>query len=60
MSDKSKFSQIETVESDGMIFASVLDLSIWLRDMGNDEEFTDAHREVFLFLVNQLTRLVVK
>lgn len=55
------FSEIETLRYEGQTFASVYDLAQWLKAMGDDEaSFTEVERKVFLFLINQLTRLVTK
>lgn len=61
MSTESPFSEIETVQFEGMTFASVYDLVIWLKSMGDDDSaFTDVERKAFLYVINQLTRLVTK
>lgn len=55
------FSEIETLQYEGITFASVYDLVVWLKAMGDDEaSFTEVERKVFLFLINQLSRLVTK
>jgi hypothetical protein len=59
MSDTT-FTQIETVEFEGMTFACVYDLVQWLKDMANDKAFEENRRETFVFVATQLTRLVTK
>lgn len=54
------FSEIETLQYEGQTFACVYDLAQWLKAMGDDSAFTDDDRKVFVFLVNQLARLVTK
>jgi hypothetical protein len=54
------FTQVETVEFEGMTWALVYDLVQWLKEMAGDEAFEESHRETFVFVATQLTRLVTK
>lgn len=59
-SDKKTFTQVETIQVEGMTWACVYDLVQWLKEMATEGEFEDSHRETFVFVATQLTRLVTK
>lgn len=53
------FTEIETLQFEGMTFASVYDLVMWLRDLGAKYD-SEENKRLLSVQVSQLSRLVTK